>query len=114
MGFRVNVTGTGGGCLVVLWLVVWSSVKHSASSITSAGGMQRAIMFWDHLGVESSCGEVVLLSVDHIWLQYITGLLSGTLLQELVVNLDVWYVSFVAWNDRRLLSDRALAAHIIV
>ena len=54
MGFRVNVTGTGGGGLVVLWLVVWSSVEHGASSITSAGGMQRAIMFWDYLGVEST------------------------------------------------------------
>ena len=49
-----------------------------------------------------------MLSVDHIWLQYITSLLGGTLLQELVVNLDVWYVAFVAWNDRRLLPDRAL------
>lgn len=55
VGLWVQVTGTGGRGLVVLWLVVWSSFKHGASTVASAGGVEGTVVSWDHLGVESSC-----------------------------------------------------------
>ena len=43
-------------------------------------------------------GEVVLLLIDDLLLEDITSLLSGTLAQEVVVDLDVGDVSLVAWD----------------
>ena len=43
--------------------------------------------------------EVVLSLVNDCFLKHIAGLFSGTLLEVLVVDFDIWNVSLVAWND---------------
>jgi len=102
------------GARVVLRLVVGSVVEHRAGSITPAVGVQGIVVAWDH-GRVKSCGRVVVLDlVDDLGLEDVAGLLGDALADELVVDLDIGDIALVAWDDSSLLSDRALARHIVV
>jgi hypothetical protein len=71
-------------------------------------------MFWDHCGIESCGGEVVLFLVNNCVFEDITSLLGGTLFKELVVHLDERHISLIAWNDGSLLPGWTFACHVIV
>lgn len=55
-----------------------------------------------------SSGEVVLSLVNNFLLKHITGLLSGTLLHVLIVDLHKWNISLVARDNGCLLSNGTL------
>jgi len=114
VNLRVEIALTSSSGRVTTWMVVWSILKHSASSIASAVGVERVVRTRNDSRVEASGGEVVLLLVNDLLLEHIAGLLSNPLSNELVVNRNIGHIALVAWDHSSLFPHRAFAGHVVI
>jgi len=110
---RRFVTFTSGCVLIVNWLEVLCGAHHCALAVATGSSVQLFVHAAHSTSVEASGGQGVDRFVNSGLLEDFTSLLSHSLTQMVIVDMNTRTITLVARNNSRLFGNGSLNGHVI-